>query len=304
MTPHDPVTGIVTDAGISISLRVSQQTSRRSATRLVVARDRQPAHRRCLRYPRIIREREFSRRRNASRLRLVPSLIRVRAQAPAVVPPLHREKVSVLKVTASPFGDNLSVVSQTAVTVPSLRAKTRQLAVRKHRKATARTAGPVSRTTSLNPTSTCWPGCHSRNRLCHRMRLRHRTQLSHPMRMSITARHTHFLHQCLNIRVLFTSIRVRFMSMPVHRWYTGILVTVIRTASRATACPRMLCIRGTSIVVTGSLFRHRGVTALALGRDMASVPVSAVVVAAVVVVLAQVRFDREWNTIPVCERCV
>ena len=124
------------------------------------------------------------------------------------------------------------------------------------------------------------------------------------MHMSITARHTHFLRRCLNIRVLFTSIRVRFMSMPVHRWYTGILVTVIRTASTATACPRMLCIRGTSIVGTGSLFRHRGVTALALGSDMASVRVAAVAVAAVVVVLEQVRFDREWNTIPVCARCV
>jgi hypothetical protein len=146
------------------------------------------------------------------------------------------------------------VVRQTAVTVPSLRATTRQLAARKHRKATARTAGPVSRTTSLNPTSTCWPSCHSRNRLCHRMLLRHRTRLSHPMHMSITARHTYFLRRCLNIRVLFTSIRVRFMSMSVHRWHTGILMAVIRTASTATACPRMLCIRGTSIVGTGSLF--------------------------------------------------
>ena len=156
MTPLDLATGIVTVAGISISLSGSLQTNRRSATRLVVVHASLPAHRRCLRCPRIIREREFSRRRIAIRLRLALSLIRVRAQAPAVVPPLHREKGSVLKVTASPLGDNLSVARprQTAVTVPSLRATTRQLAARKHRKATARTAGPVSRTTSLNPTST------------------------------------------------------------------------------------------------------------------------------------------------------
>lgn len=152
MTPLDLATGIVTAAGISISLSGSLQTNRRSATRLVVVHASQPARRRCLRCPRIIRDREFSRRRIAIRLHRVPSLIRV--PLPAVVPVLHRGKGSVLTLVVRLPDDNLSVVIQEAMTVPSLRGIIHQLAARRHRKATARKAGPASRTTSLNPTST------------------------------------------------------------------------------------------------------------------------------------------------------
>jgi hypothetical protein len=192
---------------------------------------------------------------------------------------LHRAKGSVPTLVVRLPDDNLNVVSQAAMTVPSLRGIIHQLAARRHRKATARKAGPASRTTSLNPTSTCWPGCHSRNRLCHRIHLSHRMRLcrpmhlAHRMHLSIMARHTHSILRCQNIRVLFTSI------------------------------PTM-CIRGTSIAGTGSRFRRRGVTVPAWVLGMASVPVAAAAVAAAVVVLEWVQFDREWSTVPVCAGCV